>query len=63
MLKILKASAGSGKTFTLAGEYIRLLFAGETGGCDAKPGATGCDPYAYRHILALLIGNIMLEGE
>lgn len=49
MLKILKASAGSGKTFTLAGEYIRLLFAGEPG--------TGCDPYAYRHILAVTFTN------
>ena len=28
MLKILKASAGSGKTFTLAGEYIRLFLQG-----------------------------------
>ncbi|MGN1233779.1 MAG: UvrD-helicase domain-containing protein, partial [Candidatus Cryptobacteroides sp.] len=57
MLKILKASAGSGKTFTLAGEYIRLLFAGETGGCDAKAGAAGCDPYSYRHILAVTFTN------
>ncbi len=57
MLKILKASAGSGKTFTLAGEYIRLLFAGETGGCDARAGAAGCDPYAYRHILAVTFTN------
>ena len=47
MLKILKASAGSGKTFTLAGEYIRLLFAGEP----------DCDPHAYRHILAVTFTN------
>ena len=47
MLKILKASAGSGKTFTLAGEYIRLLFAGDP----------DCDPHAYRHILAVTFTN------
>lgn len=37
-LVVYKASAGSGKTFTLAVEYIKLLLA---------------DPTAYRHILAV----------
>lgn len=37
-LKVYKASAGSGKTFTLAAEYIKLLVS---------------NPTAYRHILAV----------
>ncbi len=37
-LKVYKASAGSGKTFTLAAEYIKLLVA---------------NPTAYKHILAV----------
>lgn len=37
-LKVYKASAGSGKTFTLAVEYIKLLIA---------------DPEVYKHILAV----------
>ncbi len=41
MIKILKASAGSGKTYALAKEYISLL--------------TG--KYAYRHILAVTFTN------
>ena len=44
MIRILKASAGSGKTFRLALEYIRLLF------CSG-------DPFAYRHILAVTFTN------
>lgn len=44
MLKILKASAGSGKTHALAGEYIRLIL---------KSGA----PDAYRHVLAVTFTN------
>lgn len=44
MIKILKASAGSGKTFSLAKEYISLLL-------DSN------DPYAYRHILAVTFTN------
>lgn len=44
MIKILKASAGSGKTYTLAKEYIKLLLESE-------------DPYAYRHILAVTFTN------
>lgn len=43
-MKILKASAGSGKTFSLTREYIRLLL-----------GADGAD--AYRHILAVTFTN------
>ncbi|MGM9736779.1 MAG: UvrD-helicase domain-containing protein [Candidatus Cryptobacteroides sp.] len=45
MINIMKASAGSGKTFSLAKEYIKLLF-----GPDA-------DPFAYRHILAVTFTN------
>ncbi len=41
-LKLYRASAGSGKTFTLAVEYITLLIA---------------DPSAYRHILAVTFTN------
>lgn len=41
-LYIYRASAGSGKTFTLAVEYIRLLIA---------------DPTAYRHTLAVTFTN------
>ena len=41
-LLVYKASAGSGKTFTLAVQYIRLLIE---------------DPYAYRRILAVTFTN------
>lgn len=44
MLEILKASAGSGKTFNLAKTYIGMLF--------RSP-----DRYAYRHILAVTFTN------
>ncbi len=44
MIRILKASAGSGKTYNLAREYIRLLL-------------TKKDPQAYRHILAVTFTN------
>ena len=44
MIKVLKASAGSGKTFNLAKTYIRLLLGNE-------------DPHAYRHILAVTFTN------
>lgn len=44
MIEIIKASAGSGKTFTLARKYIRLLFSKR-------------DRYAYRHILAVTFTN------
>ena len=44
MLKILKASAGSGKTYNLAREYIRLLMMSER-------------PDAYRHVLAVTFTN------
>ena len=43
-LKILKASAGTGKTFNLAKTYISLLLESD-------------DPYAYRHILAVTFTN------
>ena len=44
MIRILKASAGSGKTYNLAREYIRLLLVRK-------------DPQAYRHILAVTFTN------
>ncbi len=44
MLQILKASAGSGKTYMLARKYIELLL-------ESK------DRYAYRHILAVTFTN------
>ena len=44
MLKIMKASAGSGKTYSLARTYISLLLRSD-------------DRYAYRHILAVTFTN------
>ena len=44
MIRILKASAGSGKTYNLAREYIRLLMASERAD-------------AYRHVLAVTFTN------
>ena len=44
MLKILKASAGSGKTYNLAKEYIRLILESEKAD-------------AYRHVLAVTFTN------
>lgn len=44
-LKIYKASAGSGKTFTLTAEYLKLLF------------EHADDPYAFRKILAVTFTN------
>ena len=44
MLKILKASAGSGKTYSLAKEYIRLIIGSDK-------------PDAYRHVLAVTFTN------
>ncbi len=44
MITIAKASAGSGKTYTLAKTYISLLLKSK-------------DPYAYRHILAVTFTN------
>ena len=44
MVEIMKASAGSGKTFNLARKYITLLFRKQ-------------DRYAYRHILAVTFTN------
>ena len=44
MLQLMKASAGSGKTYSLARQYISLLL---------KSG----DKYAYRHILAVTFTN------
>ena len=44
MLKIFKASAGSGKTYNLAREYIRLILHSDK-------------PDAYRHVLAVTFTN------
>ena len=44
MLKLLKASAGSGKTYNLAKEYIRLILQSDK-------------PDAYRHVLAVTFTN------
>ena len=44
MLEIMKASAGSGKTYRLARKYISLLLQSK-------------DRYAYRHILAVTLTN------
>ncbi|MBO4435134.1 MAG: UvrD-helicase domain-containing protein [Bacteroidales bacterium] len=44
MIQIVKASAGSGKTYTLAREYIKLLL-------------KSSDAAAYRHILAVTFTN------
>lgn len=44
MIEIMKASAGSGKTYTLAHKYIDLLLAND-------------DEFAYRHILAVTFTN------
>lgn len=48
MINIVRASAGSGKTFKLTGTYIRLLFSKK-------------DKYAYRHILAVTFTNKATE--
>lgn len=44
MIRILKASAGSGKTWNLARQYLMLLLGKQ-------------DPYSYRHILAVTFTN------
>ena len=44
MLKIMKASAGSGKTYSLARTYISILLRSQ-------------DRYAYRHVLAVTFTN------
>ena len=48
MIKVLKASAGSGKTYNLALEYIRLLVSEQK-------------PDAYRHVLAVTFTNKATE--
>lgn len=48
MIEIVRASAGSGKTFALAMKYIRLLMEAD-------------DRYAYRHILAVTFTNKATE--
>ena len=46
MIRILKASAGSGKTWNLALEYIKILLKAR-------------DAHAYRHILAVTFTAIL----
>ena len=48
MIEIMKASAGSGKTYSLAGKYIGLLLKSD-------------DRHAYRHILAVTFTNKATE--
>ena len=48
MLKILKASAGSGKTYNLTREYIRLIVGSS-------------QPDAYRHVLAVTFTNKAMD--
>jgi ATP-dependent exoDNAse (exonuclease V) beta subunit len=51
-LLILKASAGSGKTYSLAKNYIELLLEKD----ESKDGKKA-DPYKYKHILAVTFTN------
>lgn len=54
--KILRAGAGSGKTFRLAYEYILEVLGDRTDG-----EVSYFDPYAYRHILAVTFTNKATE--
>ena len=49
MINLMKASAGTGKTYNLAKTYLTLLFQKDESG--------RTDPYAYRHILAVTFTN------
>ena len=51
-VEVMKASAGSGKTYSLAREYIRLLMMPQM--ADGRPSR---DPRSYRHILAVTFTN------
>ena len=51
-LEIIKASAGSGKTWTLAREYLKILIPTD---------GTPFDPQAFRHILAVTFTNKATE--
>ncbi len=51
-LEIIKASAGSGKTWTLAREYMKLLIPTD---------GSAFDPQAFRHILAVTFTNKATE--
>jgi len=59
MLNIYKASAGSGKTFTLAGDYIRLILGRkrDDGNMELNPNPSG----AHRSILAITFTNKATE--
>jgi len=52
-LKILKASAGSGKTHTLAEEYLSILLSGNE--------SSSLDKEAYKHVLAITFTNKATE--
>ncbi len=60
MLSIYKASAGSGKTFTLAYEYVRLLL-GEKNNTTGKYSLRKSADAAHRHILAITFTNKATE--
>ena len=60
MLSIYKASAGSGKTFTLAYEYVRLLL-GEKNNATGKYSLRKSADSAHRHILAITFTNKATE--
>ena len=49
-VEVMKASAGSGKTYSLAREYIRVILTKERG-------AVRTDPAAFRHVLAVTFTN------
>ena len=60
MFTIYSASAGSGKTFTLAKEYLKLALSG--GNSDGMPASVGDSKGGYtgtyfRHILAITFTN------
>ena len=53
MMKVLKASAGSGKTYNLAKEYIKLLLQDRA--------REDCRP--YRHILAVTFTSVLFAFQ
>lgn len=60
MIEILKASAGSGKTFNLARKYIAQLFV-ENVSLPREQWRPNPDPTAYRHVLAVTFTNKATE--
>lgn len=60
MIEILKASAGSGKTFNLARKYMAQLFV-ENVSLPCGQWRPNPDPTAYRHVLAVTFTNKATE--